>query len=85
MENKDDKLRDACEQAAVSLKKINDPEYEDTASRLIYCVGSYNYDKNATGLREYGHKALILLNRAKEKNPRKVQKTVIKKLEDSLA
>ena len=85
METKNDNLRDACDQAAVTLKKLNKPEYEDIVSRLIYCVGSYDYDKNPSGLREYGHKALVLLNQVKEKNSKNVPKTLIKKLEESLA
>ncbi len=85
METKYDQLRDACELAAVTLKKLNKPEYEDTASRLIYCIGSYNYDKNPSGLVEYGHKALELLTQAMLKNPKKIQKSLIKKLEESLA
>ena len=84
MKTKGDRLRDACHEAVQAFKKINQPEFGDIVSKLDFCIGSYNFDKNPVGLVEYGHVALELLKEVKRKNPRKVSQTLIKKLEDSL-
>lgn len=84
METKGNKLRDACTKAVQVFKKTNQPEFRDIASKLEFCVGSYDYDKNPSGLIEYGHVALGMLKEFKKNNPRKVSKIVIQDLEDSL-
>lgn len=84
MSTNSEKLRDACELASSTLRKLNSTEYLDLASKLDYCIGSYNHDKNPSGLIEYGQHALNLLKDIKQKNARKVNKTVISSLEQSL-
>jgi hypothetical protein len=84
MKTKGDRLRDACQDAVQAFKKINEPEFEDIISKLDFCIGSYNFDRNPVGLVEYGHVALELLKEVKKKNPRKVTQALLKKLDDSL-
>jgi len=85
MNTKSEKLRDACELAAQTFRKINHSDYHEIVSKLEFCIGSYNFDKNPAGLYEYGYQALGLLKEIKKKNPRKVNKTLISSLEDGLA
>jgi len=82
---KTEKLRNACEAAAVTLAKINKEEYNDLQSKLEFCVGSYDHDKNPSGLYEYGKVAFEKLTDFKAKNPRKVTKKLLTDLEKSLA
>jgi hypothetical protein len=84
MNTKSEKLRDACEVAAQTLRKINHAEYLDLISKLEFCIGSYNFDKNPAGLIQYGHQALSLLKDIKKMSPKKVTKNVITSLEESL-
>lgn len=84
MNTKSEKLRDACELAAQTLRKISQADYHEIISKLEFCIGSYNFDKNPSGLIQYGHQALNLLKEIKSKNPRKVTKSVLASLEQSL-
>lgn len=79
-----EKLRKASEAAAQTFAKLNLEEYADLQSKLEYCIGSYDHDKNPSGLVEYGNVALAELKAVKEKSPRKVTKKVITDLEKSL-
>ena len=58
MNTKSEKLRDACELAAQTLRKISQADYHEIISKLEFCIGSYNFDKNPSGLIQYGHQAL---------------------------
>lgn len=80
-----EKLRNACEAATATFVKINNEAYADLQSNLQYCIGSYDHDKNPSGLKKYGKIALKELNAFKAKNPRKVTKKVITDLEKNLA
>jgi hypothetical protein len=84
MNTNGEKLRDACELAAQTFRKINHADFHEIISKLEFCIGSYNFDKNPTGLTEFGHQALGILKEIKKKNPRKVSKYLITNLEDSL-
>ncbi len=84
MENKSEKLRDACQLAMDTLKKLKNPQFNEIISKLEFVIGSYNYDKNPIGLIEFGKISLGMLKEVKKKNPRKVNKEVINKLEESL-
>ena len=84
METKGDKLRDACYKASQKFKKMDASEFDDIVSKLDFCIGSYDYDKNPSGLIEYGHVALDLLKEMKKSNGRKVSKDLIKSLDDNL-
>ncbi len=81
MGTKEEKLRDACYNATTAFGKINDPAYDEIKSKLEYCIGSYDFDKNPVGLYEAGEEALPVLNDAKKKYPRKFNKKIITDLE----
>jgi hypothetical protein len=82
---KSERLRDACLLAVHAFQKLKHKEFADIISKLEFCIGSYNFDKNPAGLIEYGHKALGILMEYKKKNPKKVSKDVIAALEDGLS
>jgi len=84
MENKSEKLKDACQLAHDTFKKIKNPAFNEIISKLEFVIGSYNYDKNPVGLIEFGKIALGMLKEVKKKNPKKIGKEVITKLEESL-
>jgi len=79
-----EKLRNACETTTVVFSKLSTEQFVDLQSKLEYCIGSYDYDKNPSGLIEYGEVALRELKAYKEKNPRKVNMKVINELEKNL-
>lgn len=80
-----EKLRNACEAAAATFAKINDEKYSKLQANLEYCIGSYDHDKNPSGLIKYGKEALKTLTAFKADNPRKVTKKVLTDLEKSIA
>ena len=84
MDSKSERLRDACAQAVKTFQKLHQPEFDDIISKLEYCIGSYNYDKNPKGLVEFGFQSLEMLKEIRKKFPRKVPPAVITSLEDSL-
>jgi hypothetical protein len=81
---KTEKLRNACEAATQVFAKLNKEEYAELQSKLEYCIGSYDYDKNPSGLYEYGKIALDELKAFKAQNPRKVNMKVISDLEKNM-
>jgi hypothetical protein len=85
MDTKSERLRDACELAMQTFQKLDQPEFADMISKLEFCIGSYNFDKNPAGLVEFGFKAMELLKEIRKKKPRKVSDKVINALEESLA
>jgi hypothetical protein len=81
---KTENLRNACEAASQVFAKINQGKYIDLQSKLEYCIGSYDHDKNPVGLYEFGEVAVMELKAFKSQNPRKVNKKIIEDLEKSL-
>lgn len=81
----DNHLREACQAALDAFKSISKPEFMEIQSKLEFCIGSYDFDHNPTGLVEFGKTALDKLNEFKRLNPRKVNKTVIDNLSRSLS
>jgi hypothetical protein len=79
-----EKFRNACEAANQTFAKLNKEEYADLQSKLEYCIGSFDFDNNPSGLIEYGKIALQELKAFKAKNPRKVNKKIIADLEKNL-
>jgi hypothetical protein len=77
-------LRNECQVTLETLSKINTPETAELQSKLAWCLGSYDYDKNPMGLYEYGVVALETLKTLKASNPRKITKKVIDGLEVGL-
>ena len=84
MDSKSERLRDACELAVQAFRKFNHSDFNDIINKLDFCIGSYNFDKNPAGLVEYGYKALGMLKEIKKNHPKKVTKTVLSALEESL-
>ena len=84
MDSKSERLRDACELAVQAFRKLNHTDFNDIINKLDFCIGSYNFDKNPAGLVEYGYKALGMLKEIKKNHPKKVSKTVLSALEESL-
>jgi len=80
-----EELRNACEQASHAFQKLNDPKYNEIREKLDFCVGSYDYDKNPSGLIAYGKMALAGLREAKTRYPRKFNKKIIDNLEKVLS
>ena len=77
-------LRNSCQQALEALEKLNRTETTELQSKLAWCIGSYDYDKNPSGLYEYGVVALETMRSIKADNPRKISKKVIEGLEVGL-
>lgn len=77
-------LRNACEEAVQLFDKLKTEEHTEIKSKLKYCIGSFDYDKNPAGLYEYGEIALKELKSFKDKNPRKVNKKIVENLEKNL-
>ncbi|OIR12737.1 hypothetical protein GALL_58040 [mine drainage metagenome] len=85
MATENEKLRNACVKAVETFQKINDEANAEIQSKLEFCIGSYDFDKNPVGLYEFGKKAFKILTKIKEKAPRKVTKKVLEDLEKALA
>lgn len=79
-----DKLRNECQNALEALQKLNIPDTTELQAKLAWCIGSYDFDRNPSGLSEFGGMALKELNRFKEKNPRKVTKKMIDGLDSAI-
>ncbi|MCB2221411.1 MAG: hypothetical protein KQI35_13510 [Bacteroidetes bacterium] len=84
MNQVNEKLKQSCEEAIVAIQKLNDETYAELQSKLEWCIGSYEHDKNPAGLYEYGVQSLDALKTAKEAQPRKVTKKVIDGLEKAI-
>jgi hypothetical protein len=85
MDTKSERLRDACELAVQTFQKLNQPEFDEIISKLRFCIGSYNFDKNPAGLVEFGFKAMEALKEIRKKKPKKISVEVVDALEESLA
>jgi hypothetical protein len=79
-----EKLRNECQNALETLEKFNLPETAELQAKLAWCIGSYDYDKNPSGLSEFGGMALKALSKIKEKNPKKVAKKVLDGLDAAI-
>lgn len=77
-------LKKSCQDALQALQKLNKDEYREVLSKLEWCLGSYEYDHNPSGLFEYGIKSLDVLKNAKAKQPKLFTKKVIDNLEKSI-
>ena len=84
MNNVNENLKNRCTEAVLAFQKLNKEEYNDLQSKLEWCLGSYDYDKNPEGLFEVGNKSLDTLKKVKTKEPRKVTKKVIDGLEKAI-
>lgn len=79
-----EKLKDSCLDVISTFQKLEKEKFADLQGRLQWCVGSYENDKNASGLNELGQVALDELKSFKKDHPKKVTKKVIEGLEKSL-
>ena len=80
-----DKLRNECLNALETLKKLDIAKTAELQAKLEWCIGSYDYDKNPSGLAEFGGQALKELKKIKDKDPKKVTKKLIDSLEGAIA
>jgi hypothetical protein len=80
-----EKLRNECQAALDALKKINSPKTAELQAKLEWCIGSYDFDKNPSGLAEFGGQALKELKKVKDKDPKKVTKKLLDGLEGAIA
>lgn len=80
-----DALAKNCQEAAAKFEKMSDEKYSEIRKKLEWCLGSYGYDKNPAGLKEYGEKAVGMLKEAKKDKPRLISQKLIDGLEKSLA
>lgn len=76
-----ERLRNECATALQTLEKLNQTKTTELQSKLAWCIGSFDYDRNPAGLHEYGTVALEMLKNFKENNPRKVTRKMIDSLE----
>ena len=51
-------LKQACSDAIQAIDKTKNDEFNYLRGVLIYCIGSYEYDLNPTGLFENAKKAM---------------------------
>lgn len=84
MNQVNEKLKKSCEEAVVVFQKLNNKKFKEIQSKLEWCIGSYSFDNNPTGLVEYGSESLVLLKMVKSKEPRKVTKKTLDNLEKAL-
>jgi|GEM_PF-633398 len=83
--NAAEKLVKSCQEASVKFEQMDGSEYTEIKEKLDWCVGSYDYDKNPSGLKEYGAKAADILKEVKKDKPRQVSQKLIDDLEKSIA
>ncbi len=79
-----EKLKTSCEDVVAAFDKLGLEQFTDLQGRIQWCIGSYEFDKNPSGLNELGLVALDELKTYKKSNPKKVTKKVIDGLEKSL-
>jgi len=84
MNQVNENLKNKCSDAVLAFQKLNKKEFVELQSKLEWCLGSYEYDKNPEGLFEYGIKSLDTLKKVKTKQPKKVTKKVIDGLEKAI-
>ena len=84
MNQVNENLKKNCVDAVTAFQKLNKKEFNNIQSKLEWCLGSYEYDKNPEGLFEYSIKSLDTLKKVKSKEPRKVTKKVIDGLEKAI-
>ena len=78
-------LAQKCQEAATKLEKMEGDQYREVKEKIEWCLGSYNYDKNPEGLKEYGQKAADVLKQAREEKPRQVSQKLIDDLEKAVS
>jgi hypothetical protein len=77
-----DLLEQASDEALKKLQSLGlDPQLQ---SDLEWCLGSYRFDRNPTGLLEVAGRALVILNAEKEKKTKGVTVKLIGDLEKAL-
>lgn len=73
-----------CQEAVDKFDKLGDAKYSDIKEKLQWCIGSYNHDKNPSGLKEYGRKAADMLKEARAEKPKQVSQKLIDDLEKAV-
>jgi hypothetical protein len=78
-------LEKVCKEAVAKLQKMENVKYQEVRENLEWCIGSYNYDRNPSGIIEFGRKAVDIFKEARDENPRKVSKKLVADLDKALA
>ena len=78
-------LAQKCQEAATKLEKMEGQQYQEVKEKIEWCLGSYNYDKNPEGLKEYGQRAADVLKEARQEKPRQVSQKLIDDLEKAVS
>lgn len=77
-------LKESCVEAVAAINKLKNAEFDGIKGKIEWCVGSYENDKNPSGLLESAKEVLALFVEYKKENPRKVSKKVIDGIEKSI-
>jgi hypothetical protein len=75
-------LEQASEAALKKLQELG--TYENLSSELEWCLGSYRFDRNPSGLYEVAGRTLAVLNAEKEKKTKGVTTKLVGDLEKAL-
>jgi hypothetical protein len=75
-------LEQASDAALKKLKELG--THEQLSSELEWCLGSYRFDRNPSGLYEVAGRALTVLNAEKEKKTKGVTTKLVGDLEKAL-
>lgn len=78
-------LAKKCQEAVSKFDKMGDSKYTEIKEKLEWCIGSYNHDKNPTGLVEYGRQAADMLKQARTEKPKQISQKLIDDLEKAVA
>jgi len=78
------KIEKACEAAMEKFQKLGIEKFADIQSKLEFVLGSYRFDRNPSGLHEFGDKALNELKKYKKIKPGQVSKKLIDDLEKAI-
>ncbi len=78
------KLEKACKDALAQFEKLGDEQFYDIRSKLEFVLGSYGFDGNPVGLKEYAKKSLEILKKYKQKHPRKVSQKLLDTIDSAV-
>jgi len=70
-------LKMACQDARTMFIKLDEKEYADIISKLEFVTGSYDFDGNPVGLHEFAVRAAELFREYRKKHPRKLTKKFV--------
>jgi hypothetical protein len=84
MNNINENLKMACQDARTMFIKLDEKEYADIISKLEFVIGSYEFDHNPVGLHEFAAKAAELFKEYRKRYPRKLTRKFIDSIEKTI-